>query len=244
MAPRAEYRCACGVQLSAAHARTKDDLAEGQARVDRQRFRFTTQPCEYLSQALALIESLALRAERIDWSELRATEVAGFARARTETYPVIRSALRELADGHSFFLEPGQRRAREMNAKLQSSDLFGRRHCRADRIGPGFLVHRKTGPEAADFAEKIQGLIALNDCIDMRGWIVDLRDNRGGNMWPMIAGLGPILGEGVLGAFVGPGECVTNGSTVTAPPDATASPIRLFVARPTGCSHRTRRSRC
>ena len=34
------------------------------------------------------------------------------------------------------------------------------------------------------------------------GWIVDLRTDGGGNMWPMMAGLGPILGEGIMGWIV------------------------------------------
>jgi C-terminal processing protease CtpA/Prc len=34
------------------------------------------------------------------------------------------------------------------------------------------------------------------------GWIVDLRGNGGGNMWPMIAGVGPVLGEGIIGWIV------------------------------------------
>ncbi|GAA5514660.1 hypothetical protein Dcar01_03416 [Deinococcus carri] len=33
-------------------------------------------------------------------------------------------------------------------------------------------------------------------------WVVDLRLNLGGNMWPMLAGIGPLAGEGELGAFV------------------------------------------
>jgi carboxyl-terminal processing protease len=33
---------------------------------------------------------------------------------------------------------------------------------------------------------------------------VDLRGNGGGNMWPMIAGLGPVLGDGPAGVFVDP----------------------------------------
>ncbi|MBZ9750681.1 hypothetical protein K7W42_07375 [Deinococcus sp. HMF7604] len=33
-------------------------------------------------------------------------------------------------------------------------------------------------------------------------WVIDLRLNLGGNMWPMVAGLGPLLGDGLLGAFV------------------------------------------
>jgi hypothetical protein len=31
---------------------------------------------------------------------------------------------------------------------------------------------------------------------------VDLRGNGGGNMWPMLAGVGPVLGEGIVGWIV------------------------------------------
>ncbi|WTT98070.1 S41 family peptidase [Streptomyces sp. NBC_00076] len=34
------------------------------------------------------------------------------------------------------------------------------------------------------------------------GWVVDLRRNGGGNMWPMLAVVGPILGDGEVGMFV------------------------------------------
>ncbi len=36
------------------------------------------------------------------------------------------------------------------------------------------------------------------------GWLVDLRGNIGGNMWPMLDGVGPILGSGTVGWFVFP----------------------------------------
>src|SRR5262249_57470460 len=36
------------------------------------------------------------------------------------------------------------------------------------------------------------------------GWRGDVRGNGGGNMWPMVAGVGPVLGEGVVGFFVSP----------------------------------------
>ena len=36
------------------------------------------------------------------------------------------------------------------------------------------------------------------------GWILDLRGNTGGDMWDMLAAIGPLLGEGVVGAFVYP----------------------------------------
>lgn len=53
-----------------------------------------------------------------------------------------------------------------------------------------------------DFATKIQLFIKTIDSNSIIGWIVDLRDNGGGNMYPMIAGLGPLTGEGVLGYFI------------------------------------------
>lgn len=37
------------------------------------------------------------------------------------------------------------------------------------------------------------------------GWVVDLRKNDGGNMWPMLAAVGPVLGEGKVGSFAGGG---------------------------------------
>ena len=35
-----------------------------------------------------------------------------------------------------------------------------------------------------------------------KGWIIDLRSNGGGNMWPMISGLNPIISDGIVGYFV------------------------------------------
>lgn len=37
-----------------------------------------------------------------------------------------------------------------------------------------------------------------------RGWIVDLRENTGGSMWPMIAAVAGLLDRGVLGHFLLP----------------------------------------
>ncbi len=51
---------------------------------------------------------------------------------------------------------------------------------------------------ATDMQKQIQVIDSQHPC----GWIVDLRGNTGGNMWPMLAGVGPILGEGKAGMWV------------------------------------------
>jgi carboxyl-terminal processing protease len=48
------------------------------------------------------------------------------------------------------------------------------------------------------YAIGLQGMIKVLDTKQtIKGWVVDLRDNSGGNLYPMLAGLGPILGDGV-----------------------------------------------
>ena len=68
---------------------------------------------------------------------------------------------------------------------------------------PGFL----TGTDSAqiNFANQIQILIKnLDSNFHIKYWIVDLRKNSGGTMYPMIAGLAPLIGEGTYGYFIMP----------------------------------------
>jgi C-terminal processing protease CtpA/Prc len=60
----------------------------------------------------------------------------------------------------------------------------------------------------AAFATRLQELIRAIDQPPACGWIVDLRQDEGGNLWPMLAGVGPLLGEGEVGAFVTSGQRV------------------------------------
>ncbi|SPE22403.1 Peptidase S41 (fragment) [Candidatus Sulfopaludibacter sp. SbA3] len=59
-----------------------------------------------------------------------------------------------------------------------------------------------SGPDLDAFATRIQAVIADLAAKKPCGWIVDLRGNGGGNIWPMMAGVGPILGEGEPGGVM------------------------------------------
>jgi hypothetical protein len=54
------------------------------------------------------------------------------------------------------------------------------------------------------YADSLHKIASDLESSNPRGWIIDLRGNGGGNMWPMIAGIGFVLGEGRLGSFVAP----------------------------------------
>jgi C-terminal processing protease CtpA/Prc len=155
----------------------------------------------YLTEALDIMQTNSLHRESIDWTALRTGTfaVAKHAQTPADTYGAIRFALSRLGDNHSSFFTPDQF---EQTLQLTASDnAVPRAKLLSEKIGfialPGYQ-----GSDGDEYAANIQKLIREIDSRNPCGWIVDLRENDGGNMWPMLAGIGPILGEGDLGAFV------------------------------------------
>ncbi len=68
---------------------------------------------------------------------------------------------------------------------------------------PGFTTSDEA--ERHLYASNLQTLIRGTDARNPCGWVLDLRENTGGNIWPMLAGLGPLIGDGIIGGFVYPG---------------------------------------
>lgn len=169
----------------------------------------------YLTEALDLMEENSVRRLEIDWPSFREVtrEEADGAQTATDTYDAIRFAVDRLGDGHSRFHEPGGAVAAtrvESGLHLSAVSETGTDGVRAGRLSasvgyvavPGFSG--RTDAEMTRLATDLQQAIRDVDGLGVCSWIVDLRGNGGGNMWPMLAGVGPILGEGDAGAFVDP----------------------------------------
>lgn len=157
----------------------------------------------YLNTAIGYLEQNFLRRDQINWQLIRdgAGNIAKDAKTPRDTYPAIRWAISQLNEPHSFFLEPQQASATSAPTAqpVPSSRQLGKiaylnapQHLTND----GRLVE---GTYQDTLSDAIRKLDQQNVC----GWIVDLSNNGGGNMYPMIAGLGALLGEGELGVFLG-----------------------------------------
>ena len=154
----------------------------------------------YLDGALTVMELNSVRRYEIDWPVFREETFAEAAGAETtaDTYPAIEGALERIGDGHSFFRAPIQSPPAPAGEE-PSADLLG-------DVGylsvPSFSGGGNEGDAlAARYHAAIEGVDTLGASCR---WVVDLRGNTGGNMWPMLAGVGPILGEGTVGYFVDP----------------------------------------
>jgi C-terminal processing protease CtpA/Prc len=82
----------------------------------------------------------------------------------------------------------------------------------------------------AEFAPRLRDAIYQTDGPSICGWIVDLRRNNGGGLWPVLQALRPILGEGALGSIVArggaksPWEYPTTGTSADQAPQPLARP--------------------
>lgn len=59
-------------------------------------------------------------------------------------------------------------------------------------------------PGNSDYGDILRTAFRELEADGAQAWIIDLRRCDGGNMWPMLAGLTPLLGKGTYGSFVDP----------------------------------------
>ncbi len=176
-----------------------DDLKIQQAQLEQDTAPVVT---EYLSEVLSTMEIHHVERKNIDWESIRH---AGFTSASgmqtiEQAYSAARVAIQMLKDGHSG-LKTGPKGA---NDSIEGGTIDGKQiRPVIGYIAVGSFHGNSDGLEAKKFARYGQELIRDLDSAGTCGWIVDLRQNSGGNMWPMIAAVGPLLGEGIVGAHVG-----------------------------------------
>lgn len=75
------------------------------------------------------------------------------------------------------------------------------------RMLPGRVAYVWLPPVAgarSSVPRQAHDLLAALSAKQPRGWVIDLRGSTGGNMYPPLAGIGPVLGNGRVGRFVPP----------------------------------------
>ena len=162
--------------------------------------RYSQPSTAYLCDALRTIEEQALAVGMVDWPQIKRQVLAETRDARSESdvHSAIAAALRRL-DPHSRFLAP--ERARELRSA----------QTRVDRVQPNSEtaiayvdVRGFRGTDPGSMLAYVRALregIADAEAGRTCGYIVDLRRNPGGNMWPALLGVQPLLGTGVVGGF-------------------------------------------
>jgi carboxyl-terminal processing protease len=193
----------------------------------------TPDAASFLDNAIDVMRQHSLHSQSIDWVALRAEAFkrAGGAFNPIDTYPAIYWALVQLGDpGSHLRLPPGlypdqialmQQAEREAQSAAPAGSrtetpvptAFATRRLPEGHIiatqgkNFGYVVLPRCSAKDNDglllYAADVRRILTDLSAQNPKGWIVDLRGNTGGNMWPMLTGIGPILGDGAVGSFVG-----------------------------------------
>jgi C-terminal processing protease CtpA/Prc len=155
------------------------------------------------------MEAQSIHRGQVDWRAIRASAYSSAAGATTtsDTYPAISEALVALGTNHSFLRPPMEYLLAQLDlppgvAEAMFSPLPSAPEGELIAGNVAYLrVPGFSGPDPDAFAVQLGAVVLELDGLDTCGWVVDLRGNGGGNMWPMLQGLTPLLGEGVPGYF-------------------------------------------
>ena len=179
-------------------------------------------PEPLLTQAISGVRQRAYRADKVDWPalEARVRATATGARDELDLLPAYAVLLNGLGDGHSFVQVPPERakayyarHGRPFSAVVGAprrhdapSSAFVGRAAREVRtlqltgaaeallmVVPAFSGYP---PEAQAYTDGLFQTLA-EGARTACGYVIDLRGNGGGNMWPMVTGLSPLLGNGM-----------------------------------------------
>jgi len=156
-----------------------------------------------LDSAITIARAGSLWRDTVTWTrvepEVRA--IAAGAETPIEAYPAIRYLLAALGDHHSFHMRPSGARQFQTGGAQNPRPTI-----QMLPQGVGYVsVPAYSGADrsamnayAKAMHDSITAILPQAGC----RWVIDLRTNTGGNMWPMLGGLRPFLGEAGLGSFV------------------------------------------
>lgn len=167
-------------------------------------------------QALEYIQKNPFKKD-ISWDSLvtASREQLSAATSIRDAHVVINQCLQQVQGAHSFVM-PSRHAALYHNDTAQLKripalkELMGSIGCEMADQGIGYIsipwVSTSDPAVCTLVADSLQSLIAKLAAQGATRWIIDLRKNSGGNCWPMLAGIGPLLGNGVCGYFVRKGR--------------------------------------
>jgi hypothetical protein len=159
-------------------------------------------PASYLDAALDELEAKHINRGKVDWPALRrkAREMAKQAKSPADTYAAIDYVIDALGEKHTLLYAAPKPKQPDASAGTAARAPYKMPEPVGELIDGiiGYLRIPQFGaapdhPDADLFVAMSRRILLKHDRDGVCGWIVDLRGNGGGNVWPMVDGLVPLL---------------------------------------------------
>ncbi len=176
-----------------------------------------------LDSVIFKAKQISLYSSTVNWDTLQKNIYAKAENAKTinDLKPAFETLLNGLKDFHGSILNardystiarftdyehlihPDKRvRAPDIWKAVNDTSLHFQYEILKDNIGYLKIVGIAPNVDIEKESQKIRNAVIKISENKVKKWILDLRYNGGGNMHPMMAGLGPLIGEGIVGKLV------------------------------------------
>ena len=168
----------------------------------------------YLDGAVSHAQNNSLYREKVDWDLLKKEAYSQVKDAKTveDLTPALRNILSKLEDSHGKFIYKNKMIAywfgeptvnqKKIDSKVWSEIQSGKYSFKSTLLENKVGYLRISGLPMGDnvkMSEEIRNAVCSLKNQKAKHWIVDLRYNGGGNMYPMMEGLGSLIGDGIVG---------------------------------------------
>lgn len=160
---------------------------------------------DYVIEAVSTMQQHYLLSDEVDWRHVEELGLSSLSEdgSMAQAHAAVLTMIEALNDPHASARRP----------RTPNSDDSPRQEVEPAQVklvsGEIALIEIPSVPGGAtedahtEFVVNFHEDLKLIDSSDLCGWVVDLRKNTGGNMWPMVAAIGPIAGPGIVGHFNG-----------------------------------------
>lgn len=171
---------------------------------------------QFVDKTLSILQENSLNKNKIDWNALQSDIYGKIQNAESveEILPIYSYIFEKIGDHHGWLSYKNKNYRWNRNTEQKSNKAIKNAVNNYKTVYATMLTKEIAYlriPGNSDFNAKKMDSISNNiiDEIDkinskkIKGWVIDLRLNTGGNMYPMISGISDLIGtQGKLGGFV------------------------------------------
>jgi carboxyl-terminal processing protease len=161
-------------------------------------------------QALDIAKEHSINTKNLNWMSIEKDilQQSNQLISEKDLYKILQSLINRLEDKHSYLITADGKRWQKTT---KTSRVVTENSLPLNKLRNAKIAYIDIKPMSSakklnmnTYAEKLYNTIISSYKIDMTGWILDFRENTGGQLWPMLAGLSPLINSNIAGNAIYP----------------------------------------
>ena len=161
-------------------------------------------------QALDIAKENSINTKKLNWTIIEQEIIQQLNQINSEKdlYETLQNLINRLQDNHSYLITADGKRWQE---STKADRVVIEKRLPFNKLKNEQIAYIEVKPMSSTnkfamdtYAENLYNTIISSYRTDMTGWILDFRKNTGGQLWPMLAGLSPLINSDVAGYAIYP----------------------------------------